>query len=287
MFHFFVTFIELCKLNWRRFMHTGVFLAKKKDGTIYYRSSFTHKSKHISLGSYATEELAHKAYTEATNIINSTNKLLITDYNKKKRFLSFEKWVVLVNLKDNGIYFKTPIYLHPKYFEYYLDNDPFAPLKFDADDLFFYSTHKIMRRGGHLFVADYGMQINILNRYGIKNFAVPGKDYIFVNGDNTDYRYQNIKIINRYTGVTTQETSNNQTIYIAKIHINGDHIIGRYSNEKEAAIAYNKAADILKNNGFTINFQTNYIEAMNGDEYTEIYNTVKIAKKLNDLRPTK
>ncbi len=267
-------------------MYTGVFLAKKKDGTIYYRSSFTHKSKHISLGSYNTELLAHNAYIEATDIMNSKQNILITDYNKKKRVLSFEKWVVLINLKDNGMYFKNPIYLHPKYFEYYLDNDPYAPLKFDVDDLFFYSTHKIMRRGGHLFVADYGMQINILNRYGIKNFAVPGKDYIFVNGDNTDYRYQNIEIINRYTGVSIEENCNsNIPIYIAKIHINGDYIIGRYSNEKEAAIAYNKAADTLKRNGFTISFQTNYIESMDGDEYTEIYNNVKISKKLRDLLP--
>lgn len=266
-------------------MYTGVFLAKKKDGTIYYRSSFTYKSKHISLGSYDTELLAHKAYTEASDIINSEKKLLITDYNKNKHILSFEKWVVLINLKDNGIYFKNPIYLHPKYFEYYLDNDPYAPLKFDADDLFFYSTHKIMRRGGHLFVADYGMQINILNRYGIKNFAVPGKDYLFVNGDNTDYRYQNIKIINRYTGVSIEENDNKTSIYLSKIHINGDYIIGRYSDERHAAIAYNKAADTLKNNGFSIKFQTNYIEAMDGDEYTEIYNNIKISKKLRDLRP--
>lgn len=266
-------------------MYPGVFSAKKKDGTIYYRSSFTYKSKHISLGSYDTELLAHKAYTEATDIINSNKKILIADYNKKKRVLSFDKWVILINLKDNKMYFKNPIYLRPKYFEYYLDNDPFAPLKFDADDLFFYSTHKIMRRGGHLFVADYGMQLNILNRYGIKNFAVAGKDYIFVNGDNTDYRYQNIKIINRYTGVSLETAKNGQPVYLAKIHINGDYIIGRYSDEKEAAIAYNKAADLLKNNGFAISFQTNYIEAMNSEQYMQLYSNVKISKKLRDLRP--
>jgi len=266
-------------------MYPGVYSAKKKDGSIYYRSSFTYKSKHISLGSYDTELLAHKAYTEATDIINSKKKKSIADYNKKKRVLPFEKWVVLINLKDNGMYFKNPIYLHPKYFEYYLDNDPFAPLKFDADDLFFYSTHKIMRRGGHLFVADYGMQLNILNRYGIKNFAVPGKDYIFVNGDNTDYRYQNIKIINRYTGVTLETSKSGQPVYLAKIHINGDYIIGRYTDEKEAAIAYNKAADTLRENGFSIGFQTNYIENMNSNQYREIYDDIKITKKLRDLRP--
>lgn len=266
-------------------MYPGVFSAKKKNGTIYYRSSFTYKSKHISLGSYDTELLAHKAYTEATDIISSTRKIPITDYNKKKHVLSFEKWVVLINLKDNGMYFKNPIYLYPKYFEYYLDNDPYAPLKFDVDDLFFYSTHKIMRRGGHLFVADYGMQLNILNRYGIKNFAVAGKDYLFVNGDNTDFRYQNIKIINRYTGVTIEASDSGQPVYIAKIHINGDYIIGRYSDEKTAAIAYNKSADILKENGFTIAFQTNYIEAMDSNEYKEIYDSVKISKKLRELLP--
>ncbi len=266
-------------------MYPGVFKATKKDGTIYYRSSFTHKSKHISLGSYSTEKDAHKAYVEASNIITSTKSIKITDYNKKKRVLSFEKWVVLINFKDNGMYFKNPIYLRPKYFEYYLDNDPYAPLKFDVEDLFFYSTHKIMRRGGHLFVADYGMQLNIQNRYGIKNFAVPGKDYIFINGDNTDYRSQNIKIINKYNGVTLIDDEGTQPLYIAKIHINGDYIIGRYSDEIDAAIAYNKAVDTLTSNGFNIAYQHNYIEELNSIGYTSRYNKTKISKKLRDLRP--
>ena len=30
----------------------GVYQAKKKNGTIYYRSSLTYRAKHISLGSY-------------------------------------------------------------------------------------------------------------------------------------------------------------------------------------------------------------------------------------------
>lgn len=266
-------------------MYPGVFQAAKKDGTIYYRSSFTYKSKHISLGSFTTEKLAHKAYLEAIDITGSKKKILMTDYNKKKRIISFEKWVVLINFKDNGIYFKNPIYLYPKYFEYYLDNDPFSPLKFDVDDLFFYSTHKIMQRGGHLFVADYGMQINILNRYGIKNFAVPGKDYIFVNGDNTDYRYQNIQIINRYNGVTITEGSRGQIVHLAKIHVNGDYIIGRFTTDVEAAIAYNKAVDKLLDNGFTISYQKNYIDSLDSNEYMDIYKSIKLPKKLRELLP--
>lgn len=45
-------------------MLSGAFSAKTKDGTIYYRSSLTYKRKHISLGSFPTEEEAHLAYKE-------------------------------------------------------------------------------------------------------------------------------------------------------------------------------------------------------------------------------
>lgn len=44
----------------------GVYIAKKKDGTIYFRSSITYRNKHISLGSYETEQQAHEAYLEIT-----------------------------------------------------------------------------------------------------------------------------------------------------------------------------------------------------------------------------
>ena len=58
------------------------------------------------------------------------------------------------------------------YFSYYLSEN--EELKFDIDDLFYYSNHKIMRRGGHLFVSDYGMQISILSRYEIMLHKVNG-----------------------------------------------------------------------------------------------------------------
>ena len=43
-------------------VYKGVFRAVKKDGTVYYRASLTRHGKHISLGSYAVAEDAHKAY---------------------------------------------------------------------------------------------------------------------------------------------------------------------------------------------------------------------------------
>lgn len=262
-------------------MKPGVFLAKKTDGTTYFRSSFTYKNKHISLGSFSSEEMAYSAYNEALSLAGDMSVSLY-DYNKKKHVLNFKKWVSIINFRDNGLYFKTPIYLKKKFFEYYLDED--NALKFDADDLFYYSTHSIMKRGGHYFVSDYGMQVNILNRYGIKNFAVAGKDYRFVNGDSTDFRYINIDIINHYNGVS-REISKGLYQYTAKIHINGDFIIGRYDNEADAGIAYNKAVDFLWSKGVTIDYHKNYIDGLNSDEYKKRYENITISKKLRDYNP--
>ena len=94
----------------------GVFSAQKKDGTVYYRSSITHKQKHISLGSYDTSSKAFAAYLEASSLILDKT-LSLKDYSEH-RILSLAKWVSLINYRDNGIYISTPIYLHPRYFEY-------------------------------------------------------------------------------------------------------------------------------------------------------------------------
>lgn len=258
----------------------GVYTARKKDGTLYYRSSITYQNKHISLGSFPTEDLAHKAYLEADRLLKNPDISLEKDYREESP-LSFEKWVVLANFRDNHMYIKTPIYMKKRYFLYYLDRHTI--LKFAVDDLFFYATHKIMCRGGHLFVADFGMQLNILSRYGIKSFGVPGRDYIFVNGDCYDFRYENLKIINRYNGVY-REMEKGLPVYTAKIHINGDFIIGRYSTEAEAAVAYNKAAKLLWEKGVTVNYTLNYVSELTKADYIRLYETVRISKKILNYR---
>lgn len=258
----------------------GVFPAQKKDGTVYYRSSITHKRKHISLGSYDTPYKAFGAYLEAAGLLENAS-LAIHDHSSHS-ILPFEKWVSLINFRDNGIYFPTPIYLYKKYFEYLLS--PTQILKFDMDDLFYYSSRKIMQRGRHFFVADYGMQVNIVSRYGIKNYAVPGRDYRFVNGDDLDFRYENIEIFNTYHGVTRQETKKG-TLYVAKIHINGNYIIGKYETDIEAAIAYNKAIDILKKAGVTKNFVPNYLEGLSPKAYADIYIGLSVSPKITGYKP--
>lgn len=254
----------------------GVYPAKKKDGTTYYRASLTYRSKHISLGSYNTMDSAGKAYNEGCNLLHSKN-YIIEDYAHMNHSLVFEKWVSLINLRDNNIYFSNPIYIRKNYFEYYLSPD--FVFKFDLDDLFYYSSHKIMQRNGHFFVADYGMQYNIMNRYGIKNYAVEGKDYIFVNGDSTDMRYINIQVLNTYHGVT-RIVKKGKTYFKARIHVRSYYVIGTYKTVTEAAIAYNKAIDILKRNGVNKNYIPNYIENLSAKLYADIYADLEISDSI-------
>lgn len=253
----------------------GVFTAQKKDGTVYYRASITYRKKHISLGSFDTMAAANAAYTEADRLLNR-DRLTISQYRDTSP-LPFEKWVILINFRDNGIYFGTPIYARPKFFYYYLS--PVDVLKFDIDDLFYYAKRKIMKRSGHLFVADYGMQVNILNRYGIRSFAVAGKDYLFLNDDDTDFRHENLAIINRYQGVS-EVFYKGKKRYRARINVPGYYVIGHYHSEIDAAIAYNKAIDVLKKRGVQKNYTPNYIDGLSPSLYADIYSHLKISDKI-------
>lgn len=258
----------------------GVYSAVRKDGTPYFRASLTYRRKHISLGSFLTPKAAHAAYLEGYAILN--DKGLTLDQYSPKSPLPFEKWVILVNFRDNEIYFGSPIYVGVRMFYYYFS--PTLALKFDPDDLFYYSSHKIMRRGGHYFVADYGMQVSIVSRYGIKPYAREGVDFRFINGDPTDFRRENLEILNIYNGVT-REQKKGQYLYTVRIHVRGNYLVGRYSNQTEAAIAYNKAIDVLNRNGFTKNYIPNYIEGLSPSRYAEIYTSVKISPRLYECRP--
>ncbi len=257
-------------------MLPGVFKATKKNGEIYYRCNFTYKGKHISLGSYDSEDDCYNAYLEAKNIMSSPEITLLSYHNNIK-LISFEKCITLINYRDNNIYIKNPIYLEKGYFIYFLDQT--TVLKFDNDDLFYYSSHKIQNRGGHMFVSDYGMQYNILARYGIKPYGVKGRDYRFANGDDTDLRYSNIILINKYHGVY-EEQKNGKKKYVAKIHLNGDYIIGRYTSEAQAAIAYNKAVDLCKSRGMKKRFPTNFVTEYSPREYADEYTQIKISSHL-------
>ncbi|WP_026527865.1 hypothetical protein [Butyrivibrio sp. VCD2006] len=256
----------------------GVYETSLKDGTKSYRASITFRGKHIALGSFSDLETAGTVYKQAQEIL-SDSSFSLSEY-KKSMPLPFEKYVVLVNFRDKGLYIPTPIYLEKKYFFYYLS--PGHTLIFDIDDLFYYSSHKIMKRGSHLFVADYGSQISILSRYGIKSYAVKGRDYRFANGNANDLRYENIEVLNRYHGVR-QYADRGFLKYKVIIHVNGDFVVGKYNTETEAAIAYNKAVDVLRKNGVCKNYMQNYIEDLSASQYADLYTSIRISPKIMKL----
>ncbi|MCM1056697.1 MAG: hypothetical protein NC517_03720 [Firmicutes bacterium] len=258
----------------------GVFPAFRKSGEPYFRASLTCRGKHISLGSFPTPGKAHAAYLEGRRILADAS--LTPDTYTEESGLPFEKWVCLANFRDNSLYFSNPIYIGKKMFYYYLS--PFRVLKFDPDDLFYYSSHKIMCRGNHYFVADYGLQVSIVSRYGIKPYAREGRDYRFINGDPDDFRRENLEILNTYHGVS-REQKNGQLYFTVRIHIHGNYIVGRYDDEITAAIAYNKAIDILHKNGLKKKFLPNYIENLSPSKYAEIYSSLQISRKVLDYRP--
>lgn len=263
-------------------MATGIYKTFKKDKSPYYRVSITYKNKHISLGSSEDLETAKAIYKEATRILRYPKKYFVNPDKKtsgyKLMHISLAKYISLVNFRDNGIYIKTPIYLAKNSFIYFLSEN--VILTFSIDDLFYYSNHTIQARGGYYFVADYGLQTSILSRYGVKGHSIKGKDYIFKNGDELDFRYENLQVINKYNGVSQFE-KNGRIFYKTKIHINGDFIVGVYNTEAEAALAYNKAVSLLENK-LDKNYSKNYIEGLSNVEYAAIYNSIRLKKNFRD-----
>lgn len=256
-------------------MAIGVYEAKKKDGTRYYRANIHYRAKHISLGSFPTFEEANTVYIQAREMLGDADATLPEAFCHYEK-IPFEKTVILLNFRDNGMYLGTPIYLQSqRFFVYYLS--PELELKFDNDDLFYYSSHRILQRGGHLYINDYGMQVSLLSRYGIKNYAVMGIDYEFVNGDCHDFRYENIRNINPYYEVSRLD-ENGRVSYQTRIHINGNYQIGIYASETDAAIAYNKAVDLAKNAGIDRNYPTNYIAGLSASDYADIYTRIKVSR---------
>ena len=257
-------------------MASGAYPAQKKDGTPYWRASVTHKGKHISLGSFDDETVAERAYREACVVLRGyADKALpeISDYREGTCAMPFSKWVALINFRDNGIWCRGPIYLRKGYFEYYLSAT--EDYRFGPDDLFYYTHHTIQKRGGHLFVADYGMQVSVLSRYGVRPYSVPGRDHYFKNGDDHDYRPGNLVVVNRYMGVQQESRRKN---FVARINMGSGKtiVVGHYDTEEEVAIAYNKAVDVLKAAGSDRAYEKNYLDDVSPAKYIVLYNNIKI-----------
>ena len=85
--------------------------------------------------------------------------------------------------------------------------------------------------------------------------------------------------------VTTGKTTSKDS-FTARINLPSGStvVIGHYDTENEAAIAYNKAVNILRERGCTRNWEINYLEDVSPAEYRIIYARIKIRKTLLDIK---
>ncbi len=238
-----------------------------------FRVYFLYQRHKIYLGSFPSLEDANRILQEAEALMylpaGPPNFLDIS--------LNYKKVVCLCNLRDYSKFIKNPIYLFPTYFTYYLSKD--IILLFDLKDLFFFSTYKIYKRGSYLYTQDHISQQNILSRFGIQNHSILGKDYYFKNHNPYDFRRENLIIINPYKGVTKKEKGN-QTIFVTTIYTTKTIVLGHYSSQIEAAIAYNKGIDLLQAHGIEKDFVPNEIPFLTKSEYEQIYAQISISPTL-------
>lgn len=245
-----------------------------KNNVTTYKVYFLYESKKIYLGTYSSLTIAKEALNQAEMIMNApTGTLTYNNY-----LIGYKKFISLCNFRDHKIYIKNPIYVYPTYFYYYLSNTTF--LIFDSKDLLFFSTYKICKRGNYLYTQDSISQKSILSRFNIMSHSIAGKDYLFKNGNPQDFRRANLEIINSYKGVSRKEYKG-QTVYVATIFMDKNITIGHYSSEMEAAIAYNKAIDLLYTKGISNrNYVPNTIPFLTLSEYKLIYDGLSISPRL-------
>ena len=238
-----------------------------------YKIYFVYEGQKIYLGVYASRKEGQRILDEAEKIMHLPAGIpSFDDYT-----LNYKKVVCLCNLRDNKKYIKNPIYIYSKHFHYYLSQD--CILIFDLKELFYFSTYKIHKRGSYLYTQDSVSQKSILSRFGILNHSVAGKDYIFKNNNPYDFRHENLEIINTYKGVTKKQRAD-KISYAASIFLDKNIIIGHYSSELEAAIAYNKAVDLLQEVYPQKQFVSNYIPFLTHEEYDEIYENLVVSPRL-------
>ena len=89
--------------------------------------------------------------------------------------------------------------------------------------------------------------------------------------------------VNRYNGVNAISVDG-KTRYQVKIHVKGNITVGTYDSETEAAIAYNKAADLLKKAGVDKAYTPNYMEGMSPAAYADLYASIKISAGIRHYR---
>ena len=164
------------------------------------------------------------------------------------------------------------------------DIDKIRGLGVGADDYMtkpFSPSELVARVKAHLaryerLVSSAKQENDVIEIRGIKIDKTARR--VFVNGEENDFRYSNLKIINPYFGVERID-KNGTEHYKVRIHIHGNITVGNYTNAIDAAIAYNKAVDLAHQAGISKNFPENYIEELSASSYADIYQQISLSPK--------
>ena len=79
-------------------------------------------------------------------------------------------------------------------------------------------------------------------------------------------------------------TKKGHVSYKAVILINGNYTVGSYPTEEMAAIAYNKAVDIVKRIYPDRGYDQNYVDTLSPSAYADIYTSITISPSITGLR---
>ena len=113
-------------------MNEVAYIYTKQSGNqTKYRVYYMYQSKKIYIGLYETYAEAEKAYQYVATLM--TGSVSFTAYTPE--FLTFDKFVTLLNARDNHTYFHTPIYIEEATFKYFLSPERY--LLFDLRDLLY------------------------------------------------------------------------------------------------------------------------------------------------------
>lgn len=231
------------------------------------------KRKKIYIGIFESEETAQSAYAYCHQLLHTN----VLPQPFLPQYITFKKYITLINLRDHGVWINQPIYLYDTYFQYFLSAN--LILTFDLKDLFFFSTSKIYKRGNYLFTTNRHSQCSILTRFGLPAKSIYGRDYLFANKNRYDFRRSNLIILNHYRGVSCKE-KHGQLLYTTKIYHGRSLLVGHYDSEVVAAIAYNKAFDTLIALGVFRDYTPNTIPYLTQSEYQSIYNQISLTPRL-------